>query len=316
MLGSAHETGVRDVRPTATGPSFNIDAPPETACDHPSSIAQRGFHRASSRPAGETPRSRMTLVAITRAVSPALTDCELTHLERQPIDIARATAQHASYEDALRSLGIIVLRAPAAPEQPDSVFVEDIALVLDEIAIITRPGAPARRGEVAGVRETLAPYRPLLEMPAPATLDGGDVIRVGRRLIVGLSGRTNREGIDWLAVALAPYGYAVSAQEFSGCLHLKSAATAIDDETILLNPAWLPPAGIREFDCVSVDPDEPFAANALRAGHTLLHGAQFPKTRARLLARGLDVLPVDCTELAKAEGAVTCCSILFHAHTA
>ncbi len=252
------------------------------------------------------------LIAVTRAVSPALAECELTHLDREVIDVDRAVSQHAMYEDALRALGANVVRAPAAPELPDSVFIEDIALVLDEIAILTRPGADSRRAETAGVRTVLSNYRALVEMPAPGTLDGGDVIRMKRRLYVGLSGRTNREGIDWLRATLAPFDYQVIAVPFTGCLHLKSAATALDDETLLLNPTWLSPGAIGDVTVVTIDPQEPFAANALRVGDVLIHGTQFPRTRDRLEVHGYRVMPVDCTELAKAEGAVTCCSLLLN----
>ena len=136
----------------------------------------------------------VTLVAITRPVSPSLAECELTHLERVPLDVATAVAQHGAYETLLQSLGAAIVRVAAAPEYPDAVFIEDMAVVLDDIAVVTRPGTLVRRGELAAVAPVLAEYRTVIAMEAPATLDGGDVLRVGRVLYVGRSSRSNDEG--------------------------------------------------------------------------------------------------------------------------
>jgi dimethylargininase len=251
------------------------------------------------------------IIAVTRPVSPSIARCELTHLEREPIDVARAEAQHAEYEDRLRALGATVERAPAAPEFPDAVFIEDTAVVLDEVAVLARPGAPSRRGETASVGDVLARYRPLVALEAPATLDGGDVLRLGRTLYVGRSARTNAAGIDALRSLLAPFGYRVEPVEFSGCLHLKSAVTELADELVLLNPAWVSDSAFEGTDALAIDEREPYAANALRVGDRVLYPSQHPRTRDRLAARRLSVECVDCTELAKAEGALTCCSLLF-----
>ena len=250
------------------------------------------------------------MIALTRAVSPSLAECELTHLSREPIDIAKAIEQHAAYEALLRSLGAKVIQTPGAPEYPDAVFIEDTAVVLDELAIITRPGAESRRGEVIDVAEVLATYRRVVPMTAPATLDGGDVVRMGRTLYVGRSGRTNDEGIAQLRGAIAEHGYTVIPVDFAGCLHLKTAATAVDDETVLLNCAWVSPSAFEGRTILEVDASERFGANVLRVGDALVYGSQFPRTRAMLESRGLSVNTVDCTELAKAEGAVTCCSLI------
>jgi len=255
------------------------------------------------------------IIAMTRAVGPALACCELTHLAREPIDVARAVAQHESYERLLVSLGARVVRAAAAPDLPDAVFIEDTAVVLDEIAVITRPGAESRRAETAAVAEALAPHRPLRTMTAPGTLDGGDVLQLGRTLYVGLTakGRTDAAGIEQLEAFVAPHGYAVVAVPFSGCLHLKSAASALADDLVLLNPDWVSAASFRGARAVTVDPDEPCAANALRIGDALVHPAQYPRTRARLEGESLRVAPLAYDELAKAEGALTCCSLIFEA---
>jgi dimethylargininase len=252
-------------------------------------------------------------IALTRPVSPSLAQCELTHLSREPIDVERATTQHAAYEHLLRACGATVVQVPAAPELPDAVFVEDTATVLDEVAVITRPGAASRRAEPAAVASVLAAYRPVHAMRAPATLDGGDVLRLGRTLHVGRSSRTNGQGIEQLCGFVAPFGYEVVPVEFTGCLHLKSAVTAVADDLVLLNPAWVPAAAFPACDALFVDHREPYAANALRVAGTLIYPSQYPRTRDRLIERGLRVATTDCTELAKAEGAVTCCSLVFEA---
>jgi dimethylargininase len=250
------------------------------------------------------------MIALTRAVSPSLADCELTHLERVVIDVDRAEIQHAAYEALLASLGADLVRVSAAPDHPDAVFVEDTAIVLDEIAVMTRPGAASRRGELDGVAAALAPYRRIVQMTEPATLDGGDVIRVGRTLYVGQSGRTNVAGIEQLRQLIAPHGYRVAAVDFAGCLHLKSAATAIGDDTVLFNPDWVSAAAFPNCDAMPIDASEPHGANALRIGDSLVYSSQYPRTAAMLARRGLRVCAVDLSELAKAEGAVTCCSLI------
>jgi dimethylargininase len=251
------------------------------------------------------------LLAITRAVSPSIARCELTHLAREPIDVARASEQHAAYEECLRRAGCAVQQLPADPGLPDSVFVEDTAIVLDELAILTRPGAESRRAEVAAVAEALARHRPLLTLPAPATLDGGDVLRVGRTLYVGATARTNAAGIARLTAAVAPFGYRVVTVPVTGCLHLKSAVTLAGENLLLVQPAWVSPDA---FDSalaqVHVDPGEAAAANVLRVGDAVIQAAGFPFTRTRLEDHGVSVTVVEVSELAKAEGAVTCCSLI------
>ncbi|HOC16649.1 MAG TPA: hypothetical protein PKK95_00185 [Vicinamibacterales bacterium] len=254
----------------------------------------------------------MPLLAVTRDLSPSFEQCQLTHLARQPIDLARARTQHEAYERCLASLGCRVERLPAGDDLPDSVFVEDCAIVLDEIAVLTRPGAASRRPEVPAVEAALRPYRPSVRIAAPATIDGGDVLRVGRTLYVGLSTRTTELAVEQLEGLVGPFGYQVVAAKVHGCLHLKSAATEVAPNLLLVNPAWVGDWA-RAFDRIEVDPAEPFAANALRVGDALVYPCAFPRTRARLEARGLDVRPVDVSELAKAEGAVTCCSLVFEA---
>jgi dimethylargininase len=251
------------------------------------------------------------LVALTRAVPPTITACELTHVARDPIDVALATRQHAEYEEMLRGLGVRVERVAPAPELPDSVFIEDTVAVFDETAVILRPGAAGRRGEVDAVAATVARYRPVQSIVAPGTMDGGDVLRVGRRVFVGESTRTNPEGIRQLRTILEPIGYAVEAVAIARCLHLKSAVTVAADRLLVLNPAWIEVAAFDGLEWVPAHPDEPFGANVLRVGGAVLCAASAPATCRRLEERGLTVQAVTVSELAKAEGALTCCSVIF-----
>lgn len=250
-------------------------------------------------------------IAITREVSPALADCELSHVPRAAIDVARAGTQHRHYQRALEALGCRVLSLPAEPALPDSVFVEDVAIVLDEVAVLTRPGAPSRRAEVAGVADLLRRHRPLLAIEAPGTLDGGDVLRIGHKLFVGESARSNAAGIARLGELLVTHGYWVQGVPIHGCLHLKSAVTQLDEDTVLLQPQWVERAWFADLRVIEVDPAEPHAANVLRIGDVLVMPASFPRTRQRLLDAGFQVVAVDVSELQKAEGAVTCCSLVF-----
>jgi dimethylargininase len=252
------------------------------------------------------------LMALTREVSAAFQACELTHLERAPIDLDRARAQHAAYEWALVEAGCTVRRLDSTADMPDAVFVEDIAVVLNEGAVICRPGAESRRAETPGILDALTRHgRPVQHITAPGTLDGGDVLVVGRRVFVGSSTRTNRAGIDQLAGILEPVGYAVHAVPVRGCLHLKSAVTAVAPETLLINREWVPADAFADLSLLDIDPLEPHGANALAVADVVIYPAVFPRTRERLERRGLRVRPVDVDELQKAEGGVTCCSLIF-----
>ncbi len=252
----------------------------------------------------------VALIALTREVPKRISECELTHLERVPIDRARAVAQHEQYEAALRAAGCTVERVPTAPELADSVFVEDAAVVFPELAVITRPGALSRRGETPSVAGVLSKYRPLRFIDAPGTLDGGDVLRAGRRVYVGSSTRTNADGVAQLRALLVPFDYSVESVETSGCLHLKSAVTALADGWLLVNGAWIDIGRFKGFRLTAMDPGEPFAANVLRIGDEVLCAAAWPRTRARLDAEGLHTVAVDVSELAKAEAGLTCCSLI------
>jgi dimethylargininase len=251
------------------------------------------------------------LSAITREVSAEIGRCELSYQPRVPIDIGLARAQHRAYERCLADAGCIVRRLPAADDLPDAVFVEDTAVVLDEVALVTRPGAASRRPETRDVAEVLRPHRLLFHLEAPAVLDGGDVLVLGKRLFVGLSRRSNEAAIQQMRYLLSDYGYSLAGVQVRGCLHLKSAVTQVAEDALLVNPDWIDTGAFESLSRISVDSREPSAANALRIGNLVIFPTAFPATRRRLEARGIRVCSVDVSELAKAEGAVTCCSLIF-----
>lgn len=251
-------------------------------------------------------------VALTRDVSPGMNRCELSHIARTPIDLVRAVAQHAAYEACLAGLGCRVHRLPAEDAMPDAVFIEDTAVVVEELAVLTRPGAATRRAETAAVAPALATFRPMASIEPPGTLDGGDVLRIGRTLYVGASARSNAEGIAQLARLLAPWDYRVLPVSTRDCLHLKTAATVAAPGILILNPDWVDRAMFGSVAMVDVDPREPFAGNVMRIGDVTLSG-EFPRTIRRLEHAGVDVRVVDMSEFAKAEGGVTCCSVIVEA---
>ncbi len=250
------------------------------------------------------------LLAITRDVSPRFNECELTHIDRTPIDVDIARKQHHEYTLALKELGCAVLELPAEADLPDSVFVEDTAVVLRDVALITRPGADSRKPETESVARALRPYRELVFIESPGSVDGGDVLVLGKNIYVGLSTRSNQEAINQMNQLLGKYGYKSQGVETHGCLHLKTAVTRVDDGTLLINRKWADAENFEGFDLIDVDESEPFAANCLPIGDSIIFPLAFLKTRAKLEVRGYKVKPVVMDELAKAEGAVTCCSLI------
>jgi len=241
--------------------------------------------------------------------------CELTHLDRTPIDYARAVEEHERYEAALCAMGCRVERLPDAPEQPDSVFVEDTAVVFDDLAVIARPGAASRRGEVAATVAALSRHRRLAFIQAPGTLDGGDVLVTPGKIFVGDTPRTNAEGARQLAGFVWSLGYEVLRVPVTKCLHLKSAvsllrASRVGGQALLISRTWIDAEPFAGFDLVDVDPCEPAAANVLAIGDRVLCADECPRTRARVEAGGFVTLSVPAGELAKAEGGLTCGSLL------
>jgi dimethylargininase len=251
------------------------------------------------------------LTAITRGVSSAIAECELTFLERRPIDLARAAEQHRDYELLLTLLGARVISLPAEPHLPDSVFVEDTALVLDEAAIVFAMGAASRRRETISVSEVLLRYRPVENIVLPGTMEGGDVLRIGRKLFVGISRRTNNEGIRQLTAIAARMGYEVTPVPVTGCLHLKSACTYLGENTLLGNRLWIDAAPFAGYEWIEVPEEERAAANALAVGGKVILPESYPRTRAVLEKRGFTVVSLDISELQKAEAGLTCSCLLF-----
>ncbi|GAB4568257.1 MAG: hydrolase [Anaerolineales bacterium] len=249
-------------------------------------------------------------IAITRKVSPRFNECEITHIERTPIDLTLARAQHDAYVRTLAELGCQVIELPEEPDLPDSVFVEDTAFILPEVAVITRPGADSRKPEVESIIPALSSYRPLIHVTEPASVDGGDVLVVGRQIFIGMSTRSNPESVAQLNALLNNYGYTVCGVEMTDCLHLKTAVTRVDDKTLLINKNWVDSANFPGFDLIEIDASEPFAANCLPVRGKIIYPTTFPKTRKRLEEKGYSIAPVNLSELAKAEGAVTCCSLI------
>jgi dimethylargininase len=251
------------------------------------------------------------LTAITRSVSPAILNCELSFIDRKPIDLARAREQHHAYEKLLEKFGAGVISLPTEADLPDSMFVEDPAIVLDELAVILPLGTETRRREAPSLAQALSRFRKLEYVTLPGTLEGGDVLHIGRKLFVGLTKRSNTEGIRQLAAILARHNYEVIAVPVTGCLHLKSAVTYLGRNTLLANRPWFDTTTFAGYDWIDVDPAEPHAANALALGGTIIFPASFPRTRARIEARGFHVTPLDISELQKAESGLTCSSLLF-----
>ena len=260
------------------------------------------------------------LTAIVKSPAPTLAEaCELTFMNRGAMNFDLLAWQHGDYCDALQRVGSNVVVLPPSPDFADSVFVEDTAVILDTLAIITRPGVLSRRGESALIEPYLAPYRRIVRIEAPGTLDGGDVLRIGRTLFVGLSTRTNADGIKQLTQFVQPLGYSLVAVRVMGSLHLKTACTALDDSTVLLNPDWIDGSAFGAFARISVAANETFAANVLAIGVNRVVNAAFPRTLEligkHLQATSAQVIPVDISEFGKAEAGLSCMSLLVENQT-
>ena len=250
------------------------------------------------------------MIAFLREVSPRLAECELSFMSRAPIDLENAAAQHARYAAELAALGLSLEWLEPLPGHADGVFVEDTAVVLPEVAVITRPGIASRRDEVTSTASGLTAHRPLARITAPGTLEGGDVLRIGRTLYVGNSGRSNAGGIEQLGAILAPFGYRVRSVPMRDCLHLKSAATFVPPDILVVNPAWVEPGAFDARVLLEVAEGEAFAANTLTVGGVTLLSAAFPETERRLQKVGVATRALDVSELQKAEAALTCMSLI------
>lgn len=256
------------------------------------------------------------LTAVLRGVSPRIGQCQLTYLERQAIDYTKACRQHRSYQKFLGSLGINVISLPAESDFPDGVFVEDTAVVVDELAVICVPARPSRRNEIHALARLLEQYRELRFLKESATLEGGDVILDGKTCFVGISGRTNQEGVRQLQEILAPFNYEVRGVHVEGCLHLSTGASSLGSNTILANPKWVDVSALSGYEVIPVPSAEPWAANLIRVGRDVLMPDTFPETRALLEDRGFIVHTTDISEFMKAEAGVSCMSLIFESQPA
>lgn len=251
-------------------------------------------------------------IAITRQVSSRFNECEITHIDRSPIDVEVARAQHHEYNKILETLGCKVIELSEQKDLPDSVFVEDTAFILPEVAVITRPGADSRKPEIETIIQALTPHKKLVHVTAPASVDGGDVLVLGKNIYVGMSTRSNPESVEQLNNLLSEYGYKVFGLTLTDCLHLKTAVTRVDDKTLLINSNWVDASTFQNFDLIEVDASEPFGANCLPVRGSIVYPYAFPKTQKKLEQKGFSIKNVNLDELAKAEGAVTCCSLILN----
>lgn len=244
-----------------------------------------------------------------RAPTAAYVRCLRRHGGPDP-DAELAARQHAGYVAALREAGITVEIVPAAEDLPDACFVEDAAVILTEsVAVLSRPGAPSRRAEVATLEPALARHVTLARLHEPATLDGGDVLRLGTRLLVGRSSRTNDAGIEQLRSLARPHGIEVAAVDVSAGLHLKSACTALDARTVVVDPTALDPAVLEALGLRAHAVDEPLGANVLVLGDRVLVSADAPRTAAWLEAQGHKVVRLPLSEIHRGDGALSCLSL-------
>lgn len=250
------------------------------------------------------------MIALTRRPAFALVNCEVGYAPRQEIDLQLAFQQHETYGQALRQLGVAVEVLPPEEAFPNSVFIEDNAIILDELAVVTSMGTPSRQGEPELLRPVLDRHRRLATIAPPAMIEGGDVLRMGKTLYVGVSTRTNREGVEALRAIVEPLGYGVTPVGIRACLHLKSACTSLDDETLLVNPDWIDSNALKAFRLLHVPAEEPFGANVLRLPGGVLVQTSSPLTRDATESQGFATACVEVGEFAKADAGLTCLSLL------
>lgn len=249
--------------------------------------------------------------AIVREISRSIGQCQLLHVPRQEFDLELARRQHAAYVAALEAEGVVVTRLPEQPDLPDASFVEDTVIMLDEVAVLCRPGAPSRVGEVPSIEAEVAKVRPIRRIVSPGTLEGGDVLPMGKSLYVGLSSRTNREGFRQLAAMAGGFGYETIAVSARGCLHLKSAVTSPQEGVVIVNPVWLDLSPFLRFEILRVPGPEPWGANTLAINGVVLAADSFPRTAELLESKGMQVKRLGISEMQKAEAALTCLSVLY-----
>jgi len=248
---------------------------------------------------------------LTHVPSPSLQECELTFVESKPINIEKAAREHKNYCRVLEQCGARVITLDVNRLLPDSVFVEDPVVVFDEVAILTSMGVESRRREGSALEIFFRHYRDVKHISLPAKIEGGDVLKIGRSVFVGQSSRTNSAGIEALATIIEPLGYNVIPVRVNGCLHLKTGCTALDKESVVLNPQWVDVAPFQAYRLIETLPQEPFGANILPINDTICMNAAFPKTIDVIRSLGYNVITIDIAEFIKAEAGLTCMCVPF-----
>lgn len=252
-------------------------------------------------------------IAFINKPTQAIEDCELTFIDRDAVHLQKALEQHANYANALTRAGLNVVSLDVNTESPDAAFIEDVAIILDEVAIVTSMGTPSRRPEVESISEKIAPYRDIIHrIQLPATIEGGDVLQVGKKVFVGHSSRTNQNGIKALTELLNPHGYQVIPVSVHGCLHLKTGVTALNEDTFVVNPNWVDTSFFKDNLLIEVIENEPFAANVLRIDEKLIVNAASPMTAEKIHKAGFSFEMVNISEFSKAEAGLTCMSLIFN----
>jgi dimethylargininase len=250
--------------------------------------------------------------ALMHVPSPRMQQCQLTFVGKEVLDPGRIAEQHAGYMEMLLRCGIEVRLLEIYPELPDCVFVEDAAIVLDDVAILTSMGSESRREESLRIEPVIREYRDVRRIQLPAMIDGGDVLVHGTTVLVGRSRRTNAAGVAALAEILRPRGYEVTEIPVHGCLHLKTGCCALPDGRLLVNRAWIDVGPLQQFSVIDVPVQEPWGANLILLRHRIGLAAEHPETASLLEGLGFEVLTTPLSEFAKAEGGATCLSLLLH----
>lgn len=267
--------------------------------------------KLSSRIALEDHSKNGSFKAITRGVSLNLQACELTYRVREKINYGKAVLQLEHYCELLRRWNVNLVAIPSNQHFPDCCFVQDTAIVLDEICVIASMGATRRRGETSEVEKAISRFRPIERILLPATLDGGDVVQVDHQLFVGLSSRTNGRGIEALCRIAEPLGYTVVTVMVNGGLHLTTGCGVVNDETILLNPRWLDSRAFKGLRQLHVSEDEPWAANTIRINEMVCLEQGAPRTIDLVQPYAGRIETLDISEFRKAEGSLSCLSLIF-----
>ena len=252
------------------------------------------------------------LTILTHVPSPALQQCELTFVNSESIDFARAAEQHKNYCDSLKTLGGRVITLTDNRSLPDCAFVEDPVIVFDEVAVLASMGVASRRQELPLLEMFFSRYRPVERLQLPAKIEGGDVLKIGNNIFVGQSARTNKAGIQALAAIIEPLDYEVVPVNVSGCLHLKTGCTALDSETILINSDWIETIPFARYKKIETLPQEPFGANVLPIFDSICMNSAAPETIELVRSMDYEVVAMDISEFTKAEAGLTCMSVPFN----